>query len=70
MTITTLSGFCADSTGRMTTSSRTAPARNDAAIEMMMAKPIVRPWSVSHQVKNVAKRAISPWAKLSRPVVR
>ena len=70
VTITTLSGLWPDSTGRISSRSISAPAITENTTESRMAGTMLSPWSVSHQVTKVLNRAISPWAKLSRPVVR
>jgi hypothetical protein len=68
--ITTLSGLCDDSTGRMSTRSMSAPPTNATTIEASSAIQMPMPWSVNHQVMKVEKSAISPWAKFNSPVVR
>ena len=71
VTITRARALCSTSpTGRMITRSMIAAPTNDTAIDAAMASAIGRPQSQNCQVRNVEKSAISPWAKLTRPVVR
>ena len=71
VTMTMASALCSTSpTGRMITRSITAPPTNDSAIDTTMASAIGTPQSHNCQVTKVENNAISPWAKLTRPVAR
>ena len=60
VTITTLSGLRALSTGRISTRSITAPLTKAMAMETAMAPTTGRPCWVSFQEMKVANSAISP----------
>ena len=57
-------------TGRITTRSSATPPAKAAARVNAKAGQNEMPWSTNVQARNVAKVAISPWAKLITPVER